>query len=336
MHQDEFPRIKVHLLQRCSRKKTGIKSTAVQGKLSGARRMGHAVPALLAWGLILAAIPAWARMAEASANPELPDAPQPQSRAAAPATAPCPAGSAAQPVAATGVAPPPAAGNAPPASTAEPETQTAPCPPRPAINWYERFINGPDVKPMTRREKARLAARNVADPFNALTILGLSAIAVGSDADSPYGPGMKGFGRYVGVSYTQDITGEFFGTYLIPSIVHQDPHYHRMPYANIPRRIRHAIVQVVWTQGDNGKGMVNYGAVVGFAIVDELGNFYVPGQQTNLPASGERYVTGLASAPIENFVTEFMPDVARRIHLRVVLFQRIINQVARTPGTGSP
>jgi hypothetical protein len=44
----------------------------------------------------------------------------------------------------------------------------------------------------------------------------------------------------------------------------------------------------------------------------------------------------LASAPIENFVTEFMPDVARRIHLRVVLFQQIINHVAKTPGTGSP
>jgi hypothetical protein len=215
-------------------------------------------------------------------------------------------------------------------------TQSAPCPPPPAINWYQRFINGPDVKPMTRREKARLAARNVMDPFNGLTILGSSAIAVGSDADSPYGPGMKGFGRYVGVSYAQDITGEFFGTYLIPSLVHQDPHYHRMPYANIPRRICHAIVQVVWTEGDNGKGMVNFGAVVGFAMVDEIGNLYVPGQKTNLPASGERYAIGLASAPIDNFVTEFMPDVARRIHLRVVLSQQIINHVAKTPATGSP
>jgi hypothetical protein len=297
--------------------------------------MGHAVLALLAPALLYAAIPAWAGQTEASGSPELPDAPQPQSSAAAPATAPCPAGSAAQPAAAN-PAPPPTAGTTPPATSAQPGTQSAPCTPRPAINWYERFVNGPDVKPMTRREKARLAARNVIDPFNGLTILGASAIAVGSDADSPYGPGMKGFGRYVGVSYAQDITGEFFGTYLIPSIFHQDPHYHRMPNSNIPRRICHAIVQVVWTQGDNGKGMVNYGAVVGFAMVDELGNLYVPGQQTNLPASGERYATGLASAPIENFVTEFLPDVARRIHLRVVLFQQIINQVAKTPGTGSP
>lgn len=189
---------------------------------------------------------------------------------------------------------------------------------------------------MTPKEKRWLAVRNVVDPFNAITILGDAGIAVGSNAYSPYGPGMPGFGRYVGVSYSQDMTGEFFGTFLIPSIVHQDPHYHRMSDASIPRRVRHAIVQVVWTQGDNGKGMVNYADVVGFAIDDEIGDLYVPGQQTNLPASAARYGIGLASAPIENFITEFLPDVARRIHVRVVVFQRIINQVAKTGGSGQP
>jgi hypothetical protein len=275
--------------------------------------MGHAVLALLVPALLYAAIPAWAGQTEASANLELPDAPQPHSSAAAPATVPCPARSAAQP-----------------------GTQSAPCPPQQTINWYMRFTNGPQVKPMTPSEKRWLAARNVVDPFNAVTILGGSAIAVGANAHSDYGPGMTGFGRYVGVSYSQDITLEFFSTFLIPTIVHQDPHYHRMPNANIPRRICHAIVQVVWTEGDNGKGMVNYADLAGFAIEDEIGNLYVPGQKTNLPASAERYGIGLASAPIENFVYEFMPDVARRIHLRVVLFQQIINQVDRTPGTGSP
>jgi hypothetical protein len=205
----------------------------------------------------------------------------------------------------------------------------------PAINWYMRFTNGPQVKPMTPREKGWLALRNVTDPFNAITILGDAGIAVGANAHSQYGPGMTGFGRYVGVSFTQDLTGELFGTFLIPSIVHQDPHYHRMPDASIPRRTAHAILQVVWTQGDNGKGMVNYANLVGFAIDDELGNLYVPGQKTNLPASGARYSIGLATAPIENFITEFVPDVARRFHIRVVIFQRIINQVARTESSGS-
>src|SRR5579859_1895080 len=90
-------------------------------------------------------------------------------------------------------------------------------------NWYMRFLNGPQVKPLTPKEKAWLAVRNLADPFNAVTILGVAAISVGADSHSAYGPGMAGFGKYVGVSYTEDLTGEFFGTFLIPSVVHQDP-----------------------------------------------------------------------------------------------------------------
>ena len=299
---------------------------AGQWKLAWARMMGRAVVALLALALLFAAIPAWAGEAESLELP-LPDAPQPQSpaHAAAPAAAPCPASKAVKPAA-------PPAGNVPAEANGQPGAQTAPCTPQKTINWYMRFTNGPQVKPMTPNEKGWLAARNVVDPFNAITILGVSAIEVGVNAHSPVGPGMAGWGREVGISYTEDITNEFFGTFVISSIVHQDPHYHRMPNASIPRRIRHAIDQVVVTQGDNGKPMLNYADVVGFAIDDGIANLYVPGRQTNLPASAERYGISLATAPIDNFITEFLPDVARRIHIRVVLIQRIINHVAKTSG----
>ena len=217
------------------------------------------------------------------------------------------------------------------------EAKLPPCPPAsppPFINWFARFITGPEVKALSPKEKARLAARNLLDPFNAVTILGNAAISIGADSHSDYGPGMPGFGRYVGVSYAEDMTGEFFGTFLIPSVVHQDPHYHRLPRASIPHRIGHAIWQVGWTQGDNGNGMLNYANIVGFAIDDEIANLYVPGRETNAKASASRYAIGLATAPIDNFITEFLPDVARRIHIRVVLVQRIINQVAKTDTTG--
>ena len=207
-----------------------------------------------------------------------------------------------------------------------------PCPPQPLIDWFARFLNGPEVKPLTPKEKARLAVRNLLDPFNAITIVGQSGITIASDAHTPYGPGFPGLARNVGVSYTEDMTGEFFGTFLIPSLSHEDPHYHRMPSASIPRRVGHAILQIVWTQGDNGRGMPNYSNLVGYIIEDQIANLYVPGRGTNLPSSAARYGIGLGTAPIDNFITEFLPDVARRIHVRVVLVQRIINQVAKTEG----
>jgi hypothetical protein len=198
----------------------------------------------------------------------------------------------------------------------------------PPVNLYQRFLDGPQVLHMTPEQKAWLAARNVADPFNALTIMGSSAIAVAANSHSPYGPGFTGWGRYVGVSFTQNMTAEFFNTFLIPSIVHQDPHYYRMPTASIKRRIAHVFYHTVWTQGDNGKGMLNYADLVGFGIDDEISNLYVPGRQTNARATAERYGIALALAPTDSAITEFLPDIARKIHIRIVLVQQIINQVA--------
>lgn len=202
-----------------------------------------------------------------------------------------------------------------------------PCP-ESFIDWYVRFENGPQVKPMTPTEKGWLAARNVIDPFNIMTILGISAISVAADSRSAYGPGFPGWGRYVGVSFTENITSEFFGTFLICSITHQDPHYHRMPDASYAKRVLHVVDQVAWTQGDDDKGMLNYSNLIGAGIDDEIGNLYVPGRRTNAAATAQRYGIALATAPIDNFITEFLPDVAKHIHIQIVVVQRIIDQIA--------
>ena len=215
------------------------------------------------------------------------------------------------------------------------QAELPPCP-RPLIDPFARFVSGPGAAPLSPKRKGALAFNNVIDPFNAFTILATAAISVGADAHSPYGPGMKGFAKNVGVAYTQDISGQLFDTFLIPSLVHQDPRYYRMPHASIPRRVLNSITQVYWSRSDSGKGMPNCATFLGFAINAEIMNLYVPGIQTDSSATAQRYITGLASAPIDNFITEFLPDVASKIHVRVVLVQRIINQVARTEPSGAP
>jgi hypothetical protein len=208
--------------------------------------------------------------------------------------------------------------------------------PDPNANWYSSFVDGPTDQPLTPMDKGWLAARNVVDPINAIAILGTSAIVVGSNAHSPYGPGMAGFGRNVGVAYAQDMTGEFFGTFLIPSIFHQNPHYRRMPGSRIPRRLLNTVTQVLWSHSDSGKGMLNYSNIIGFAIDDEIGNLYVPGRETNLPASATRYALTFILVPTDNLISEFLPDVARRVNVHSAVIQRIINAVARPDMAGSP
>lgn len=210
---------------------------------------------------------------------------------------------------------------------------TVPC--APYVDLFKPFLSTSGAHPLTVRQKLKLATKDVIDPFNFITIAGDSGIAIASNSHSVYGPGMPGFAKDAGVSLTQNMTGEFIGTFLIPSLAHQDPHYYRMPEASVPRRIGHAIIQIFITQGDNGHPMFNYANFFGAIVEDEISNLYVPGRNTNAKATAARVSIGLATAPIGNFITEFVPDVARHINLKVVFVQRIINRVALEEG-GSP
>ena len=183
----------------------GEEETVPVGAGSGTSRLKICALATVAVaGLWLAGL-AWAGQVENASTPSLPDSPQKKTSAGHEAANPGPCqvkrtsvvsawGAAASAAETTGD--PAAAATAAGIGSSLAQTlgqagpEQAPCPTilKPFINWYARFLDGPQVKPMTPKEKAWLAVRDVADPFNAITILGSSAIAVGSNAYSPYGP----------------------------------------------------------------------------------------------------------------------------------------------------
>jgi hypothetical protein len=127
------------------------------------------------------------------------------------------------------------------------------------------------------------------------------------------------------------MTDQFFGTFLIPTITHTDPHYHRRPDMSIPRRILHCVDQTFWQRDDSGGHSFNYSQIIAPMFDIGISNLYVPDLQTRFSADTERYSIGLATAPIDNFITEFVPSIASHIHTHVVFVQRIINQVAVNP-----
>jgi hypothetical protein len=198
---------------------------------------------------------------------------------------------------------------------------------------YQRFLGSNIIIPMTSQQKGYLAVHNLTDPSNIGTILGISAISVAVDPHSAYGPGLKGFGKTVGVSLLQDATGQFFGVFAIPVLVHQDPRYFRRPHDSIPRRILYSVSRSFVSQHDNGSPMPNYAVLLTYPISAEISNLYVPGIQSNGASTAKRILTGYALDPTNNLLTEFLPDIASRIHVRVIVVQRILNNIASGSGT---
>ncbi len=192
------------------------------------------------------------------------------------------------------------------------------------------------ITPLTSKQKGLLAVRAVTDPFNLLTIATFSGISVAADSHSVYGPGFKGWGRLSGYSLAEDAQGDFTGVYVIPSLVHEDPRYHRMPKASVSRRIEHALIHTVVSQHDDGSLMPNYATLINVPLSAEISNLYVPDIGTNAPDTAKRVLLGYATDPIGPLIAEFLPDFAKRVHIRIIFAQRVLNRIALGSGEASP
>jgi hypothetical protein len=190
------------------------------------------------------------------------------------------------------------------------------------------------VPPLTSKQKGILAIRAVIDPFNLLTIATFSGISVAADSHSVYGPGFPGWGRLAGYSLAEDVQGDFTGIYVIPSLAHEDPRYHRMPKATVSRRIEHALIHTFVSQHDDGSLMPNYATIINVPFSAEISNLYVPEIGTNAPDTAKRVLVGYATEPVGPLVAEFLPDFAKRVHIHIVFAQQLLNRIAL--GSGAP
>lgn len=214
--------------------------------------------------------------------------------------------------------------------------------PMPCINEHPLtiVIDERNAKPLSANQKGELAIHEFTDPANLAVIALESGIGVAVNAHSAYGPGWKGFGKLYGYSLAQDAQGEFFGVYAIPALTHEDPRYRRLGTGSpVHNRILHALSRTIIAEHDNGGLMPNYGTLLTYPISAELSNLYVPGIQTSGTDTLKRIAIGYATDPVGNLIAEFLPDLARRVHVRSVFIQQIVNNVAlnsATMGTTGP
>ena len=183
--------------------------------------------------------------------------------------------------------------------------------------------------PLTPVGKFKLAIINTIDPFNMATAAGDAAFSTWtSDPGSTYGTGRMAFAKRFGTDMTDELSGEFFQTFMFPAIFGQDPHYHRDVDDKTPRRIRYALTQVLVTRSDRGHKMFNFGEVLGNFAAASLGNLYHPDRARGFGPTSARIGVSIASDSAWNLFTEFWPDVSRHMNIRMVFLRWLAEHAA--------
>jgi hypothetical protein len=178
--------------------------------------------------------------------------------------------------------------------------------------------------------KLRLAMRNFSDPLNLAGMAIDSAVSnATSSSNSAFGTGWPGFGRRFGMSVADEGLNEFFSTFLISTLAHQDPHYHRDPGASRGRRIVYALSRVVVASSDSGKPMFNVAEFAGTTASSLVETTYHYERDEGPKAVSARIFVSIGSDAVWNLMNEFLPDIARRVNPRFIFLRRLAERAAK-------
>jgi len=168
-------------------------------------------------------------------------------------------------------------------------------------------------RPLTVNEKWRLYYRQTFDPFHFVST-GLSAgIGQARDQFHDYGQGMEGYGKRYGAGFADSSLGAFFGGFLLPSVMHDDPRYFRKGSGPFLHRGLYAASRVLITRHDDGSRRPNYPGLLGAFIGTSLGNLYYPESERGAGTTFVRGAFVIEGAAISFAFQEFWPDIHDKI-----------------------
>ena len=104
-----------------------------------------------------------------------------------------------------------------------------------------------------------------------------------------YGQGGEGFGKRFGSSMATGASSHFFGTFLLPAVLHEDPRYFVMLNGGFKARVGHALRRAVVIRTDDGREIFNLPGTLGPLLAEGLANTYLPDSERTAGKTFQRY-----------------------------------------------
>jgi hypothetical protein len=172
-------------------------------------------------------------------------------------------------------------------------------------NFYVSYI--PNAAPLNSRQKFRLAARTVIDPFTFAVVAGTAGVEQAQNHFRGYGQGPEGYAKRFGAVYADTVSGTFIGGAILPSLLKQDPRYFYKGTGSVSSRFLYAIGNSVICKGDNGRWQPNYSNVLGSLAAGGVSNLYYPAEDRNgAGLTFENAAIGIGATAVTNLLQEFL------------------------------
>jgi hypothetical protein len=182
----------------------------------------------------------------------------------------------------------------------------------------QKSIVFPDIaantQPLSPAQKFKLFVDNSIS-VHAITASALGS-AIGQAANSPtgFGQGWDAYGKRFGSSMARGASGEFFGTFMLASALHEDPRFFPEVNPRFGHAMKYSVQRLFVTRNDAGRDVANVSGLVGPLLGEGLANAYWPDRNRTAGDTLLRYGVGLAARAGGNMLREYWPTVYRKLN----------------------
>jgi hypothetical protein len=169
--------------------------------------------------------------------------------------------------------------------------------------------------PLSVKQKFELFAGESVAPSRFLRSAAGAGISQARDSLDAYGQGRGGYGKRFGSSMATAAASNFFGTFLISSMLHRDPRYFLTLHGGPGHRIGYALSRIVVSRTDEGKNAANWAGMIAPLLAESLANSYLPVKEQTAGRTFQRYGIRIGLNTAGNALREYWPTIFRSLRI---------------------
>lgn len=166
---------------------------------------------------------------------------------------------------------------------------------------------------LTSHQKLGIVVNDLSDPYTIGFTAFVAGIAQANNGFLGYGQGASGYGKRYGAAYADQASASFFGGFLIPCVLHQDPRYYRMGSGPIQKRFAHSLIRPLITYKDGDGKVFNWSGLGGSLAASGLANIYYPAEERGVEKTFSRWAMGIPYSVLDHLIDEFGPDLEGKL-----------------------
>lgn len=172
--------------------------------------------------------------------------------------------------------------------------------------------------PLSVKQKFELFAGESVAPSRFLRSAAGAGISQARNSLDGYGQGAGAYGKRFGSSMATSASTNFFGTFLISSMLHRDPRYFLTLHGGPGHRIGYALSRIVVSRTDEGKNAANWPGTIAPLLAENLANSYLPVKEQTAGRTFQRYGIRIGLDTVANGLREYWPTIFRSLRVTKV------------------